>query len=257
MGSCLCTPVSSVTEGTNVAMYTEVGTTIITHTASRLVMEASIFDGMVYVIDNRLYYNSKFGNTFWCACTSGSDWFLSDIRNIEVITGTYTLFNKNGVNRPITINPGLKITFRDNTVLLTAMPDAVNFGLQLRRYGSTPSIRSRMGNSTVPPHASTASTHPFRSTAPPRHPVKTGSRRPFTTGSLHPSPLAVANQITEASPNAFTTASSTLPFMTTPPQRPFKTVSVHPNPQAVANQSTKAPETTEAPTDSETVALLA
>ena len=175
MGSCFCFPVSSVTEDPSVVMYTEVGKAIISHQQSGIVMEASLFDGMVYVRGDRLYYNSKYGDEFWCTCTSGSDWFVSDIRNIEVITGDITFNYSNGLNRHISMNPGIRITFRDNTILMAAMPDAINFSLKLRSYQSDPSIRNRrrdypfiMPSDASPPSLfkNRATTRPYHHAAP-------------------------------------------------------------------------------------------
>lgn len=130
-------------------MYTEVGRAVIMCPQSSIVMEKTLFDGIVYVIGDRIYYNSKYRSMFWCPCTSGSEWFVSDIRNIEVINEGVTVYNPGGPNWYFPMNPGLTITFRDNTALVAAMPDAVNFSLKLRHYQSHPSISSgRIGNLT-------------------------------------------------------------------------------------------------------------
>ena len=150
MGGCFCFPVSYVTENPAVAMYTECGKGVFMHLQSRIVMESSFFNGMVYVIGDRIYYNSKYGDTFWCPCIAGIERFVADIRNIEVVTGNFTVFNSNGFNRELNMNPGLRITFKDNAALLVTMPDAVNFSLQLRQYQSNSISRGRMGFSHVP-----------------------------------------------------------------------------------------------------------
>ncbi len=149
MGSCFCFPVSSVTENPCVAMYTEVGRAIIMSPLSSIIMEKSIFDGIVYVIRDNIYYNSQYRGMFWCSCTSGSEWFVSDIRNIQVINKDLTLYNSRGPNWSFPMCPGLTISFRDNTALVVAMPDAVNFSRKLRHYQSNP---SRMGNPSMLPN---------------------------------------------------------------------------------------------------------
>ena len=170
MGNCFCLPVSTVTQNPSVAMYTEVGRAVITHHQSGIVMEASLFPGMMYVIGDRVFYNSKWGSMFWCECTSGSDWFLSDIKNIEVATGNFTLYNRNGVDQSFSMNPGLIVTFWDNSCLMVDMPDAVNFNIQLRQYkASHPSTRRSIGHpgAILRPPAATSLSDPFQPAGPP------------------------------------------------------------------------------------------
>lgn len=137
MGCGYCRPTTAVTEDPNSSIYASMGTCVMIHPEGDYTMLSGFFDGLLYVRDGTLYYATVAGKIFWCECV-GSDWEVSDIKRVEVVTGNVTI--RGGPRshpRHLTMNPGLKIRFRDHNTLMMAMPDAVSFCAQLREYMSS------------------------------------------------------------------------------------------------------------------------
>lgn len=170
------------------------------HLQSGIVMETMSFDGMVYVIGDRFFYNSKYRGTFWCPCSAGLERFVSDIRSIEVVTGNFTVVNRQGFNRELSLNPGLRITFKDNAALLISMPDAVNFCLQLRQYQSNVRGRITMGNPRMPERPPSLTPNPYHMSIGFQGPMVAPAGPPSlfkNRTTTHPDPPSVRDETTE------------------------------------------------------------
>lgn len=135
MGSCYCRPTTAVTEDRDVAMHAEVGTCVLIHPEGDYTMLSGLFNGLVYVRGTTLRYATTAGSIFWCECV-GSDWALSDIKKVEGVNGNISIRTGRG-QRHLSMNPGLKIRFRDHDTLVMAMPDAVSFCTRLREHMAT------------------------------------------------------------------------------------------------------------------------
>ena len=70
--------------------------------------------------------------TYLCCRCCKQRFDLSHIEEIEVIYNQ-TIYPNRGNSSPIVLSPGLKLTISPNTVVLVAMPDAVNFAKLLAR----------------------------------------------------------------------------------------------------------------------------
>lgn len=137
MGCGYCRPTTAVTEDRDVMMYAPVGTCVMIHPEGDYTMLSGFFDGLLYVRDGTLYYATVAGKIFWCECV-GSDWAVSDVKRVEVVSGNITIrAGPRGHPRHLAMNPGLKIRFRDHNTLMMAMPDAVTFCGRLREYMSS------------------------------------------------------------------------------------------------------------------------
>lgn len=139
MGCCFCRPTAEVTEDPDVAMHTAVSSCVMLPHHGGYVMYSGLFDGLFYVRGDQLSYETKVGSRFWCKC-GGLNWTLSDIKQIDVVTGNVGLCSRRGFIRTLTMSPGLMILFTDNTRMVTAMPDAANFCARLQQYITTTGI---------------------------------------------------------------------------------------------------------------------
>jgi hypothetical protein len=127
-----------MTEDPDVAMYTKVSSCVLLPSTGGFAMYSGAFSGFFYVRGSRLYYDTKVGSRFWCSCV-GLDWDLADIGRVEAVTGSVKVISRHGIPRTLTMNPGLKITFKTNgSTMVTAMPDAVNFCAKLKQYMVAP-----------------------------------------------------------------------------------------------------------------------
>lgn len=142
MGVCYCRPQTLVTEDPDVTMHTEVGFCVLMGKYQGDFTQLSRFGGLAYVKKNgHLCLESTVGSRFCCLCCR-EGWKLSDINQVEVVTGsiTVTVRSKYGTNRTThQMNPGLGIVLRNGNKIVMQMPDAVNFCARLRQYCNLPS----------------------------------------------------------------------------------------------------------------------
>lgn len=132
MGCCYCRPTTAVTLDPDVAMYAQVGTCVLIHPEGDYTMLSGLFDGLVHVRGSSLRYATTVGSIFWCECV-GYNWGVSDIKQVESVNGNVTIRTGRG-HRHLSMNPGLKIRFRDHDTLVMATPDAVSFCSRLREH---------------------------------------------------------------------------------------------------------------------------
>ena len=147
-----------MTEDPDVAMYTKVSSCVLLPSTGGFTMYSGAFGGFFYVRGSRLYYDTKVGSHFWCSCV-GLDWDLADIGDVKPVTGNVRVTSRHGIPRTLSMNPGLKITFRNNNTMVTAMPDAVNFCAKLKQYMTAPkqveNVKERSAMNAlarIPPH---------------------------------------------------------------------------------------------------------
>jgi hypothetical protein len=127
-------------------MYADVGTCVLIHPEGDYSMLSGFLNGLLYVKGACLHYTTVAGKMFWCECV-GSEWRVADIKRVEVVTGNVTLqTGQRGLPRHFTMNPGLKIRFRDHNTLMVVMPDAVNLCAQLKEYVSSVRSAERRGS---------------------------------------------------------------------------------------------------------------
>lgn len=143
MGGCYCRPQTLVTEDADVTMHTEVGFCVLMGRYPGDFTQLSRFGGLAYVKNTgHLCLESTVGSRFCCLfCRHG--WRLSDINQVEVVTGniTVTVRSKYGTNRTThQMNPGLGIILKTGEKIVMKMPDAVNFCGRLRQYCNLPSV---------------------------------------------------------------------------------------------------------------------
>ena len=126
MGCCIFRPITIVTEDPDVVMCTNVGGTVISSTYYRLEINS---DGLLYVKDNKLYYESV--RFCWLNCKwLRRVWHVSEVKRVEVITP----------DSGREMNYGLKIVMQNESRQTTtleasaAMNEAVNFRTQLIQH---------------------------------------------------------------------------------------------------------------------------
>lgn len=101
-------------------------------------MSSGNLDGILYVKDGRLYYESGLGPLLCCRCFRRC-WYLANIKEIKVVyKETVTQVTRRGHYFVISMDPGLKITVSDSYgnlyTLMFGVPDAENFSVKLREY---------------------------------------------------------------------------------------------------------------------------
>lgn len=92
MGSYYCRPKTQVLEDTNVAMYIDVGYSIVlgvNQIFSDFVILGS-YSGLAYVKYGTLYHEGTFGSRFCCNYAKNA-FQLSDVKRIEVVRGSIAM----------------------------------------------------------------------------------------------------------------------------------------------------------------------
>ena len=149
MGNCFyCRPQTLVTEDPNVTMFTKVGFGVLMgqYPGDFTHLTGSRTGGLAYVKNTgHLCLESTCGKRLCCLCSRDS-WKLSDITQVEVVTGSITLTVKgrHGIIHQSTqeMNPGLGVILKNGKKIVLNMPDAVNFCARLRQCCNLPSIAS-------------------------------------------------------------------------------------------------------------------
>ena len=144
MGNCFyCRPQTLVTEDPDVTIFTEVGFCVMMFPSGDFTTYCQA-EGLVYVKNqSSLYLESTIGDRFCCLCCR-SDWSLSDITQVEMVTGNITVTRRNRyrvIDRTThSMNPGVRITFKHGGQLVMQTARAENFCTQLRRLCNLPNL---------------------------------------------------------------------------------------------------------------------
>lgn len=129
---------SKVQEDPAVAMYTDVGYTILTGVDRSDTNFATLSrcSGLVHVKDGDLHHETVLGNKLCCRKVKHS-FKLCNVERLEVVQGDITILRKKGHRNTRHIVPmklGLRIVFNNNKTLVMEMLDAVKFCAQLNQY---------------------------------------------------------------------------------------------------------------------------
>lgn len=135
MGSIYCRPQTQVLEDPNVAMYTDVGYSILTgiDSTNSNFITLSYNKGMVYVKDGALHHEVKLGSRLYCKYAKHS-FKLCNIKRIEVVRGNITILRRKGYRSTqytVPMKLGLRIIFKKCETLVMAIPDPENFCTRL------------------------------------------------------------------------------------------------------------------------------
>lgn len=137
MGCCACRPLDLVEQDPSVSFYTNVGDIVFIRPllTSRIV---GCCDGIMYVKDGTLYYETKCSGRLCCLCARQGV-KLADIRSVVLVKNDTFRYQGPMRLRPyphrtthqIRLSPGLRITTSNNTMIAVATPDAAVFSQQL------------------------------------------------------------------------------------------------------------------------------
>lgn len=137
MGGFVCRPQTEVTEDPDVAIYSEVGYCVLMGHYPGDFTQLSRFGGLAYIKKSgHLCIESTVGSRFCCLCCRNG-YMLSDISQVDVVTGSVTVIIKDSPNN-YEMNPGLRVRLNDGQNIIMKMPDAVDFCDQLRQYCNRP-----------------------------------------------------------------------------------------------------------------------
>lgn len=141
MGSCFCRPITEVTENPTVVMYTDVGYCVQTGHSSTDFITICRY-GLAYVEDGNFFVEGTLGSRFCCA-NAGSSSKLFDIKQVEVVQGSFTIsrrdqYGRYGYGEEHHMNPGLRIVLKNDKKILMTMPAAENFCARLCQLCNLP-----------------------------------------------------------------------------------------------------------------------
>ncbi len=136
MGCLLCQPAEEVIGDTTVTSYADVGDIVVFSGRVTYLSIRRCFNGLLYIKDDSLYYQTKFGASLSCK----HRYKLSDVVKVEVVKQARLLLPN---RKYIILNPGLKITLGNpSTTMLVAIQEAERFGMELVRASGITSSKS-------------------------------------------------------------------------------------------------------------------
>ncbi len=139
MGCCACHSLNEVEQDPGVSLYTNVGDIVFFRPwlTSQVI---GLCDGVLYVKDGTLYYETKCCSRLCCRCAR-QGFSLSEIRSVVFAQSDSIRFQ--GPRRMrhygsrqsyvIVLSPGVKITTANNTLIAVASADAAVFAEQLQQ----------------------------------------------------------------------------------------------------------------------------
>ena len=126
MGCCCCRPLAEVEQDPSVSFHTDVGNIAIVHGIVSKSIQGCC-NGVMYVKDGVLYYETKYGSSRLCCKCARDNFPLSEIQTVELVQNQAVRYQS---TKYILLSPGLKITLSGG-VVLAAIPDAAVFSQQL------------------------------------------------------------------------------------------------------------------------------